>query len=101
MLRAKRPRFQTSSSPTDPLTSAQQSQNHLNADLAPGLVLSKDNNSNFGTIELNGGGGTSNGGNGSKSPPQRFSIMDSSQTEKNILNINPVKYKQSEALPLS
>ena len=53
-------------SPTDPLSTAQQSHNQLNADLAPGLVMSKENNSNFGTLELNGGGSNNNS---SKSPP--------------------------------
>lgn len=37
---------------------------------------------NFGTLEM-----------GISKSPQRFSMMDSSQTEKNILNINQVKFQ--------
>lgn len=59
----------------------------MNADLAPGLVvpstkiISDSSGPNFGTLDMN-----------SKSP-QRFSMMDSTQTEKNMLSINPVKYQ--------
>lgn len=73
-------------SPSDTIQAAHQSQNHLNADLAPGLVvpstkLGHDNSSNFGTLDMN------------NKSPQRFSMMDTSQTEKNILNINQVKFQ--------
>lgn len=43
--------------------------------------MGEDNSPNFGTFEVSG------------KSPQRFSMMDTSQTEKNILNINQHQYQ--------
>lgn len=63
-------------SPNDP---GLQSATQLNADLAPGLGLNKESHSNFGTIDFNGVVGSAaapTNPNNSKSPPNRFQIID-------------------------
>lgn len=89
MNRMKRARMPIgTASPTDTIQAAHSSQGHLNADLAPGLVVPTTkvgghDSPNFGTLDMNT----------STKSPQRFSMMDAAQTEKNILNINQVKFQ--------